>query len=486
MLRLVGTDADRATPDISGQRGAAERLAEAFVTIGRILLDLAEPARHSADVTSAAANLRAGTRSCSIVDDVLAWEAAGLSRGLDARYLRQGRARLLEAVETEGWSTIEQVTTRGIEEWLAGRTKSGTTYNRLLGYWTAFLEWARRTERVRENAARRILKARELGGGVTTRAFTVAEATAIIEWARRDGEDPKSRRKARDRWIVYLTAWHTGLRRGELRKITVSMLALRDSPPRILLSAKVAKARKAQTVPLHPDLIEPLRNLAEGKRPHDLLFPFVRDELVAQDIELAGVQKIVDGLTCGLHSFRKGLATELARSGVVEGVAQALLRHSDPRLTRNVYTDARLLPLAEAVSAVASVSGGSYAQTPHDGPERFDSQAGMVDSSVVTSAPSPSRSGPCWALGARPKSLLQGLESLAQSAAPPRSLPSQGPRGDQECRRQESNLPPAAVSRVLTAAAELLASCADVLAGSSSGVGNVQPIPPVPPSVQAR
>jgi integrase len=485
MLRLVGTDADRATPDIHVRGDAAERLAEAVVTIGRILLALAEPARQSDGVTSASANLGVGARSCSIVDDVLAWEAAGLSRGLDARYLRQGRSRLLEAIEASGWTRIDEVSTRGIEEWLAGRTKSGTTYNRLLGYWTAFLEWARRTERVRENAARRILKARELGGGVTTRAFTVAEATAIIEWARRDGADPKSKRKARDRWIVYLTAWHTGLRRGELRKITVSMLSLRDSPPRILLSAKVAKARKAQTVPLHPDLIEPLRKLAEGKRPHDILFPFVRDELVAQDIELAGVQKIVDGLTCGLHSFRKGLATELARSGVVEGVAQALLRHSDPRLTRNVYTDARLLPLAEAVSAVASITGSSYAQSPHEGPERFDTRGGMVDTRAVTSVTPPSCSGPCWALGAQPKSLLQGLESLALSAAPPRSLPTQGSRGDQECRRQESKLPPAAVSRVLTAAAELLASCADVLAGSSSGVGNVQPLPPAP-STQVR
>lgn len=291
----------------------------------------------------------------TIGKDIEAWASAQASRGLDPRYLRQGVARLLETAEARGWKSVDDVSARGLEEWLAGRAKTGTTYNKLLGYWTTFLEWARRTERVRVNVAKQLQKARQLGEGLSTRAFTVAEATAIIDWAKRDGEDPKSRRKARDRWIVYLVAWHTGLRRSELRRITVGMLALGDNPPRILLGARIAKARKAQTIPLHPDLIEPLRTLAQGKPAHSKLFPFLRDELVAQDIKLAGVQKIVDGLTCGLHSFRKGLATELAKAGVAEGVAQALLRHSDPRLTRNVYTDSRLLPLAEASSGVGRV-----------------------------------------------------------------------------------------------------------------------------------
>ncbi len=478
MLRLVGTDvtprAPQPTPDSHEAAGVRREVRGLLIEIARICVALSRGSRQTGGVTPARSNLETGEAVGNIRSDVLAWEAAGLSRGLDARYLRQGRARLLEAIDAAGWVSIDQVATRGIEEWLAARTSSGTTYNRLLGYWTAFLEWARRTERVRENVARRILKARELGGGVTTRAFTVAEATAIIEWARRDGEDPKSRRKARDRWIVYLAAWHTGLRRSELRKITVSMLALRDSPPRIVLTAKVAKARKAQKVPLHPDLIEPLRRLAEGKRPHDRLFPFVRDELVAQDIEAAGVARMVDGLTSGLHSFRKGLATELARSGVVEGVAQALLRHSDPRLTRNVYTDARLLPLAEAVSAVARVTGGSYAQSAPAAAERFDSPGESVDTPAVTpvlpAILQPTVLGSLCPAGVT----TNGLESLARSVVSPRSLPPKGTLGELECRRQESNLPPDSLAAVLTAAADLLASCARLVAGSKEGAPDVQ------------
>ncbi|MBX3405110.1 MAG: site-specific integrase [Phycisphaeraceae bacterium] len=282
-----------------------------------------------------------------------AWEASGAARGLTPRYLRQGRRHLAEAAEMMGWRTTSDVTARGIEEWLASRARNGATYNRLRGYWSAFLRWARATKRVNENVAEDVPKARELGGGHVTRAFSPAEAAAIIEYARRDGlNNPNPRRKARDRWLVYLTAWFTGLRRSELRSVKVRSLNLLSVPPRIQLEARSAKARRAETVPLHPELLEPLRNLAAGKGPDDLLFPHVRDEVVAEDIEAAGVPRMVDGRTSGMHSFRKGMATELARAGVVEGVAQALLRHSDPRLTRNVYTDSRLLPLADAVAGM--------------------------------------------------------------------------------------------------------------------------------------
>lgn len=290
--------------------------------------------------------------SAPLKESVLAWEAAGLARGLDPRYLRQGRIRLLEAAEALSWNTLGEVTTRGIEEWLAGRAKNGATFNRLRGYWCAFLRWAKQTGRTHENGAEAVAKARELGGGNVTRAFSPSEAAAIIEWARRDGRDPTSRHKARDRWVLYLTAWFTGLRRSELRRVRVESLDLVSTPPRIRLDAKVAKARRAESVPLHPELIAPLRKLADGKPADARLFPHVRDELVARDIESAGVARMIDGRTTGLHSFRKGMATELARAGVAEGVAQALLRHSDPRLTRNVYTDSRLLPLADAIAGM--------------------------------------------------------------------------------------------------------------------------------------
>ena len=40
------------------------------------------------------------------------------------------------------------------------------------------------------------------------------------------------------------------------------------------------------------------------------------------------------------HSLRYTFATKLARKGVSKRLAQELMRHSDPKLTANIYTDA--------------------------------------------------------------------------------------------------------------------------------------------------
>ena len=50
------------------------------------------------------------------------------------------------------------------------------------------------------------------------------------------------------------------------------------------------------------------------------------------------------------HALRVTYATSLARSGVSPAMAQKLLRHSDPKLTLNIYTR---LKLEEAQAAVA-------------------------------------------------------------------------------------------------------------------------------------
>ena len=47
----------------------------------------------------------------------------------------------------------------------------------------------------------------------------------------------------------------------------------------------------------------------------------------------------------------------LAARKVSPRAAQALMRHSDPRLTAGVYTDEKLLPLAAELGTVPSVPG---------------------------------------------------------------------------------------------------------------------------------
>ena len=50
--------------------------------------------------------------------------------------------------------------------------------------------------------------------------------------------------------------------------------------------------------------------------------------------------------------MRMALTTRLAIHGVPQRMAQAHLRHKDPRLTAGTYTDETLLPTAEAISSL--------------------------------------------------------------------------------------------------------------------------------------
>lgn len=146
---------------------------------------------------------------------------------------------------------------------------------------------------------------------------------------------------------------------------------------------------------LHPAVVERLRSwLSERKPPHrSFLFPiskeacgFERKTAKMMKIELenarkrwiseAGTDEEIkirtqsdflsyknqSGLFADFHANRHTFITNLAKGGVSPKVAQTLARHSDIRLTMNVYTHT---DLAERVSAISKLpSPGRYAISP--------------------------------------------------------------------------------------------------------------------------
>jgi integrase len=68
------------------------------------------------------------------------------------------------------------------------------------------------------------------------------------------------------------------------------------------------------------------------------------------DRKAAGIEFVnPTGHRADFHSLRHTLATNLARAGTAPRVAMEIMRHSDMRLTAKTYTDAGLLPVADAV-----------------------------------------------------------------------------------------------------------------------------------------
>jgi len=72
-----------------------------------------------------------------------------------------------------------------------------------------------------------------------------------------------------------------------------------------------------------------------------------------RDLEAAGIPKHDHrGRVADVHSLRVTFISGLAAAGVPLATAQILARHSDPKLTANVYTDPHMLDLRGAVESI--------------------------------------------------------------------------------------------------------------------------------------
>lgn len=74
--------------------------------------------------------------------------------------------------------------------------------------------------------------------------------------------------------------------------------------------------------------------------------------MLRADLKAAGIEPVVDGKVIDIHALRVSFITQLSLGGVPLAVAQKLARHSDPRLTSNVYTSLGLAELQKAVESL--------------------------------------------------------------------------------------------------------------------------------------
>jgi integrase len=75
--------------------------------------------------------------------------------------------------------------------------------------------------------------------------------------------------------------------------------------------------------------------------------------ILDRDLKLAGISKRDKrGRTVDVHALRTTFGTLLSKGGVAPRTAQAAMRHSDISLTRNVYTDPKLLDVDGALNAL--------------------------------------------------------------------------------------------------------------------------------------
>lgn len=227
----------------------------------------------------------------------------------------------------------------------SGGRLSPKTLNGYLAAANVLLRWMERQGRVTVNVLRNVGPVDERGKSFERRAFTEKELERLLGVSGR-------------RRLVYLTAVLTGLRRGELKQLRWDDLKLGCEEPYIKLRAVMTKNRRADTVPLHDELVVALRELREERGGVEPVFrgSLPRRETVTADLAAAGIPVYDgEGRKVDLHALQTTFCTMLAELGISERERQELTRHRDLRQTNQTYTDPRRLQLANAVRRLPGI-----------------------------------------------------------------------------------------------------------------------------------
>ena len=352
----------------------------------------------------------------SIETNLDAWRDHLRLKGSTEHWYTQARRRVARVATDRGVKRLRDFTAATVERWLTEQAEKGMSAGTRNGYRQAcvtFINWCVRAGRLTHNPLLAVAVADQRADTRRQRrALTEEELARLLDAAqRRPLADAMTVRRGeargqaqaklsaatrehllrigRERALIYKTLVLTGLRKGELASITVGQVDLAGGDcrvPHLLLNARDEKNRRGSEIPLRADLAADIRawladRLAWAQQaareaeepipaalpteeplfevPEGLIRIFDRDLVFAglARVENRGGKEVVvktddRGRTIDIHALRHTFGTHLSKAGVPLRTAQAAMRHSDPSLTANVYTDPKLLDVAGAVASL--------------------------------------------------------------------------------------------------------------------------------------
>lgn len=311
------------------------------------------------------------------------------AKGNSNQHVSQTVVRIRRLVHGCGFKRLSEIDATKVATWMAEQRAtadrfSAQTSNFYLDSLKYFCNWLVTHERLSSNPVASLKRVtietdrrhdrRSIGEEEFQRLIAAAEQGPEIEGM-----------AGRDRAMLYLLAAWTGYRRRELASLTIESLDLTGQTPSAKVRAAYSKRRREDVVPLHPYLVQRLKQWLATPPQGAMAEPLFAlktkkghfrktSKMMRKDLELAREQWIKegkseaecarraasgflkyedeDGLFADFHANRHSFVSNLARAGVPLTTAQKLARHSDPRLTANRYTHLEMKERAEAISSL--------------------------------------------------------------------------------------------------------------------------------------
>jgi integrase len=276
---------------------------------------------------------------------VAEYEADLKGRGLAPSHVKETVARIRRMIKAAKWSRLGDIAPAPYIAWRARFVGSAKTKKEYQTSIKAFLNWLVRFGRLAVNPLAKVDRVETRGKAARlSRSYSPAEFSKLLAVA------SDSRR------IVYQLLVSTGLRKKEAKTLRWESVDLVKGVAKI-----TGKGGRTRVIPLRPELVEVLRGVASDTTA--LVFsPFPSDDALHADLKRAGIdRKDASGRVVHWHAFRKTFMTWGASSGVGQRSLQAVLGHSTPVLSANVYTDVEALPLRAEVAKMPWISSASNA-----------------------------------------------------------------------------------------------------------------------------
>jgi integrase len=297
------------------------------------------------------------------------WLAVLRARGRDDEYTGLKKARVSAILDGCGFVYTADLSAERLERFLdslrTGPKKlSVQTTNDYLQAVSQFCNWLVENDRLERNPFAKVKKGNpERDRRHVRRVLDAAELQALVP-ATLASAVTRRKLTGEARAILYSTAACTGYRAGELAALTPECFQLDADPPTIDLDGEHTKNGKSASQPIPRELAARLAEFLRGKPAGQPVWPGTWSDraadMIRADAAAAGLALAIDtkdGVqVLDFHSLRGTFATLLDALDISLKARQELMRHSDPRLTMNRYTRAKLHDLGAAVEKLPTMT----------------------------------------------------------------------------------------------------------------------------------
>ncbi len=317
----------------------------------------------------------------SIVDQLNEWKESLKAKGVSEHRIYVAFSRAQHVIKNSSAKALQDLDPVRVTSYIRQLQNRGFAARTINGYIQAakqFVHWAVVQGRLTYNPLAGVQMVKVVGQTRNRRPLLAEE----LNWLIRAAEvGPKYRRMSgTDRAMLYRVATGTGFRKSELASLTRGCFNLGSRPPTVVVAAGYSKRRREDVQPIRSDLAALLKRWIKTRPDGEPVFSTMPEKLVhmierdlrrARDmwVREAGSWEAMrrrwasdfllatdpEGRVVDFHALRATYITLLVKGGASVKVAQELARHSDPKLTMNVYTKLGIHDLSGALESLPGV-----------------------------------------------------------------------------------------------------------------------------------